>query len=137
MEIDGIYSVVALGRAGGTVIVLQLNDGEFVGNDSSGSRYRGAFSITGDMIRLEFEVVASPGAFGVFGTSPSDAPRTLNDVLELPLSFFRDRKPLEIPHYEMTLIATRIPKRYEALAGRGGLRTWIGMLEEADKVWRS
>lgn len=137
MEIDGTYSIAALGRAGGTVIVLRLGSGEIVGNDSSGSRYRGTFSATGDMVRLEIEVVTSPGAFGVFGSSPSDTPRTLNDALELPLSFFRDRKPLEIPHYEMTLIATRIPKRYETLAGTEGIRTWIRMLEEADKAWRS
>src|SRR5690606_38824315 len=106
--------------------------------DTSGSRYTGAFQRRNDdMVEVRLEITVPPGSFGVFGSSPGDTFMVRNETVELPVTFFLDRMPFELPLYEIVLVATRIPPTYAALAGPGGIRGMIAMLQSAEAAWQS
>ena len=126
---DGNYSLAVIGEAGGSLVVLKIQDGKISGNDTSGASYVGSvYDHDFDHVKIFLEVTLAPNTFGVWGTAPAETHQTRQFNEIIPKSIF-SRNAHELPGYGLTVIATQIPDEYGYLADQDGVEQHIALLQ--------
>ena len=108
---NGTYSFVYSGPTGVGLGVFRITDGNLVGVDLSGVRYRGTAIANPDgTIKLAIDQTVPAGTFLVNGVSSQDIPMTRSLSVEAP-SGFGDGEPFKaaIQPSPVTLMVKQIP----------------------------
>jgi hypothetical protein len=134
-SIDGTYSIAASGIGGSSVAICTLRDGRLEGWDLGGARYKGTFSVDGDVVTFSLEMTMPPGGFAIWGTAEVDVWHSRAIDGSTAISNLQDGVPFRLNKEGTWLIMTRIPDELEALAGPDGLESMIAQLTSTLGAW--
>ncbi|RWK29330.1 hypothetical protein [Mesorhizobium sp.] len=136
MQIDGVYSVVASGPAGSSIGVIQITNGQVIGNDNAGSRYSGTATLEADgSVTLDVAMTTPPGVFHVWSGTTGETFQTRNVKVTMTRDAFDNGKSVQMPSYSMVVIFRQVPADFAVFAGRQGIREQIRILEAAERAW--
>ncbi|RWP30225.1 hypothetical protein [Mesorhizobium sp.] len=138
MGIDGVYSVVASGPAGGSAGVISISNGQIIGNDTSAARYGGTASREPDgSVKLNVTMMTPPGVFHIWSGTTGETFQTRSIQLTVPGDAFDNGKAVEVPSYSMVVVFRQIPADFGVFAGEQGISTQINNLQAAAQAWAS
>jgi hypothetical protein len=138
MNLNGVYSVVASAVAGSSLGVIQIQNGQIVGNDTAGAEYSGtAARLEDGSVAMSITMETPPGVFHIWSGSATETFQSRQIDILPPKESFGDGVPYEIPGMEVTVIFRHIPDDFAIFAGREGRKHQINLLIAAEQAWAS